>query len=228
MNLYFLVEGKRTEMILYPKWMQHLKPAFKKIDNPFALNNDKSLNNTYYLFSGQGYPSILDNHLRNAIDDVNKIPEINYLIICVDTEERTVEETKNEIFNFMMEKKLALKTAKLIVITQKCCIETWLLGNRRIFPRNSSDPEFLNCKNHFNIKDQDPELMDKDISKGYNRAHYHGYYLKQLFKERNLRYSKNNPGIACDKDYLDELISRNKNTGHISTFGELITYLNSL
>ena len=66
MNIYFLVEGKRTEMKVYPKWLSHLVPNLKRVD---AYQNVES--NNYYIFSGNGFPSLLDNHLRNCIEDIN-------------------------------------------------------------------------------------------------------------------------------------------------------------
>lgn len=226
MNVYFLVEGRRTEMILYPAWIQLLKPAYQRLDTPFILNSDPNLDNTFYLFSGRGFPSIL-NHLEKSIEDVNKIAQINYLVVCLDADDRSVDETKRIVTDFINENGLILNSARLIILVQKCCIETWLLGNRRFFSRNATDPKLLECINFFDILNNDPELMEP-ISNQYNKAQYHEYYLRQLFKARNTKYSKKQPGDTIQRHYLDELIRRQQDTNHISSFGEFMSFCNLL
>lgn len=67
MNLYFLVEGKSTEKKVYPAWLQHLLPELKQVPN-----YDEVEKNNYYLFSANGYPSIIYEHLPNAIADIQE------------------------------------------------------------------------------------------------------------------------------------------------------------
>ena len=54
MNLYFLVEGKRTENKVYPAWLKHLLPELQQVKN-----FDEVDKNNFYLFSANGYPSII-------------------------------------------------------------------------------------------------------------------------------------------------------------------------
>lgn len=54
MNLYFLVEGV-TERKLYPKWINYLLPSLTRVFSP-----DEAEQNNYYLISGGGFPSLLD------------------------------------------------------------------------------------------------------------------------------------------------------------------------
>lgn len=81
MNIYFLVEGKSTERKVYPAWLAHLLPELKRVSN----YNDVT-NNNYYLFSANGYPSIIYEHLPNAIADINANGNYNYLVLCLDAE----------------------------------------------------------------------------------------------------------------------------------------------
>lgn len=74
MNLYFLVEGL-TEKKVYPKWLSYLLPTFTRVDIP----EDASQNN-YYLISGGGFPSLLDNHLRSSLDDIEYSGNYDFLI----------------------------------------------------------------------------------------------------------------------------------------------------
>ncbi|MCP4148643.1 MAG: hypothetical protein GY757_12930 [bacterium] len=80
MNLYFLVEGRRTEAKVYPKWLEHLLPELKRV-----YHCDHIAGNNYFLISGGGYPSIY-HHLKNAVHDVNAISGYDYLILCLDSE----------------------------------------------------------------------------------------------------------------------------------------------
>jgi len=227
MNLYLLVEGKRTEPKLYPEWIKCFIPGIKQIEDPFLLNTESFLDNTFYIFSGLGYPSLLDNHLKNAIADINKIPRINHFAICLDSDERSVAQTKEIINNFITKHHLSLLHANLSVIVQDCCIETWLLGNRRIYHRTPTDKELLECISHYDVYTHDPELM-REVPPGYNCSQYHFYYLRQLFQSRNISYTKKNPGHASAAIYLNELIKRNEETGHISTFGQFKEFCLSL
>ena len=75
MNVYFLVEGK-TERKVYPKWLAHLAPQLKRVNFPC----DATANN-YYLISGGGFPSILDNHLKDLVSDINTSGNFDYLVL---------------------------------------------------------------------------------------------------------------------------------------------------
>ncbi len=74
MNLYFLVEGKRSERRLYPAWLATLLPEHRRVENV----QDAAINN-YYLISGEGYPSILGVHLPRAIKDCDSFPAYSQL-----------------------------------------------------------------------------------------------------------------------------------------------------
>ncbi len=84
MNLYFLVEGRRTERKVYPMWLSILKPEIKRVN--YAVD---AASNNYYLISGEGYP-LLFNQLRNSILEVNEIGKYDYLVLCLDAEETLI------------------------------------------------------------------------------------------------------------------------------------------
>jgi hypothetical protein len=67
MNVYFLVEGRKTEKKVYPQWLSVLVPELTKVDDANSVSE-----NNYYLFNGEGFPSIL-HHLKNAVEDINTI-----------------------------------------------------------------------------------------------------------------------------------------------------------
>jgi hypothetical protein len=102
MNIYFLVEGK-TERRVYPKWLSHLLPDFTRIDNAYDVTKQN-----FYLFYGGGFPSLLHNHLKNAIEEINDINRYDYLVICLDSDDFSVEERRNEVLQFVENEKLTL------------------------------------------------------------------------------------------------------------------------
>jgi len=73
MNLYFILEGEKTEIHLYPKWISYILPNYIRVDFESQIEN-----NNYYIFSGGGIPSIY-NHTVNAIKNI--IPKIIYIYI---------------------------------------------------------------------------------------------------------------------------------------------------
>lgn len=220
MNLYFLVEGRRTERKVYPMWLSVLQPALLKVNYASDVQN-----NNYYLISGQGYPSIFK-HLENAIAEVNEIGKYDYLVLCLDAEETSKEVRKKEILEYMEERNLKLQKAELVVIVQNPCFETWFLGNRRIFKRNPQSTTLNQYINFYDVRKDDPELMP--CYQENTRAQFHHAYLREIFFERNIIYTKQNPGNVGEEAFLKELISRNKETGHISSFNDFLVFISSI
>ena len=221
MNLYFLVEGKQTERKVYPKWLSVLASQFTQV----AYANDATDNN-FYLVSGEGYPSLL-HHLENAIKEVNAIGRYDYLVVCLDAEENTVDERKTAIADYLATKGVRLKRGELIVIVQNPCFETWFLGNRKIFKRNPQDEELKKFIDFYNVQIDDPERMPA-MNQAQTRAQFHHSYLKKMLAERNAVYTKQRPDAVCDKTFLDELIARNSETEHISSFKDFLDFCNYL
>ncbi|MGK7924785.1 MAG: hypothetical protein AB4290_05935 [Spirulina sp.] len=219
MNLYFLVEGRSTEKKVYPAWLSYLLPKLKQVKNFYDVTK-----NNYYIFTAGGYPSIKDIALPNAIADINAHGKYNYLIVCLDADEVTVEEREKEIVAVLHDKQLTLNTAKLVVIVQNRCIETWFLGNRKIFTKNPQDSPLLEYIRYYDVSENDPELMGQ-YQKFSNHAQFHAAYLKELFRAKNIAYSKRNPGDVKKQFYLEELQKRiTRNPKHLRTFGKFIDF----
>jgi hypothetical protein len=220
MNIYFLVEGKQTERRVYPKWLSHLVPQLTGV-NSF----DRVIRNHYYLFSGNGYPSLL-NHLENAVADVNQHGKFDYLVLCLDVDDSTPND-REQLICKRLETKLN-STTQFVVICQNKCFETWFLGNRRIFKRNPSNPQLSKYIEHYNVRENDPEQMAKPD--GFNRTTsiFHSHYFQLICRERgNCRYSKEHPGLVAEKPFLDELIARYNDTTphhHIASFGRFFLF----
>lgn len=218
MNLYFLVEGRHTEKKVYPKWLSHLLPELTEIADPFKV----SINN-FYVFNGNGFPSLLDNHLSNAVADINSIGKFHYLVICLDADDQTVKERKNEVLSHIKKKNLKLKTGTFTVIVQNKCIETWFLGNRKIYSKQPQSIKLRRYNKFYNVQENDPELMEK--MPGFSTvAQFHQVYLTEMLLEKNIRYTKTNPKGVTEKHYLNEIIHRLGGTNHLASFKEFLDF----
>ncbi|MEG2281858.1 MAG: hypothetical protein RSB93_01365, partial [Rikenellaceae bacterium] len=131
MNIYVLVEGRVTEMQVYAKWIPYLIPQLTQVDHLSEVRDDN-----FYMFSGYGYPSIL-RRLAGTICDINHHGNIDYLVICLDSEEESIEQRYKVIMRRMsiLHEKLTSRT-KIKIIVHHRCIETWFLGNRDLDKSN--------------------------------------------------------------------------------------------
>ena len=220
MNVYILVEGEKTELQLYPKWLSYIIPELFQVDH-FA----RVTKNSYYIFSGGGIPSIY-NHAVNAIKDINSIGIYDYLIIALDAEEITPIRRKEKLLEHLEKENVELnKNCKLEVIIHNKCIETWFLGNRKVYKRNPQGERFKKYSKFYNVETSDPELMGK-MDDFAITAHFHESYLREMLKEHNLRYRKSRPNVVLEKYYFDELLSRVEDTPiHLQSFSESIKLL---
>jgi hypothetical protein len=221
MNIYFLVEGKRTEMKVYPKWLSYLIPELQR-----SMNFDAVTKNNYFIFSGNGFPSLLDNHLRNCIIDINNAGNYDYFVICLDADEQNIEACKQEILDFMAEKKIVLNAnTKFEIIVQNKCLETWFLANPKIFKKNPNSDFLKECIEFYNVKKDDPELMGKLSDFEGSTSIFHFEYFKELLLEKaKVHYSKNNPKEVVEEYFLRELMLRSQKTNHITSFQHFIQF----
>lgn len=138
--------------------------------------------------------------------DINEInassdAKYDYLVVCIDVEEESRE---------YIEKR----------------INDQLKKDRRILNDNT---QLMIFEHNYNVKNDDPELMDNiDSEKFATKAQFHFQYLRCVMKERNIRYSKNNPKEVCSYKYLKELINRFDKTSHISSFGRWYKFITNL
>ncbi|NJL28643.1 MAG: hypothetical protein HC897_12515 [Thermoanaerobaculia bacterium] len=218
MNLYVLVEGRRTEKAIYRSWLCHCFPKLQVVDVPEGLRG-----NSLYIIHGGGYPQY-EERIIDSLVDIRKHGEIQWFLICVDSEEMSREEKLTELEE-LIDQELAFSGTRFVI--QHCCIETWLLGNQKIFKRNPQSARLRGFIKHFDVSQDDPELMP--ALPGYaTRAQFHLEYLREVFRERNLAYTKSQPGSACEKPYFDELVRRCQSRRHIPSFGAFLEILSEL
>ncbi|MDB9493048.1 hypothetical protein PN441_02460 [Spirulina major CS-329] len=205
MNIYFLVEGNSTEKKIYPKWLEYLIPNLVRV-----RYHDQISSNNYYLISGKGYPRILYDGLENAIDKISETDKYDYLVICVDADEPSVEERMQYIRDIIKGKKIDLGKTKIEIIVQNRCMETWLLGNQKIFDsRQPLDKTLADYVKYYDVSQKDPEQMG--MYKMRNHADFHYEYLREIFRSKKTTYSKKNPNDAKERYYFEELQKRVKN-----------------
>lgn len=222
MNVYFLVEGK-TERKVYPKWLSHLVPHLERVNAP-----GDAANNNYYLISGGGFPSILDNHLVDSVNDVNAAGNYDYLVLAIDADDISADEKEEEVRRFVSSNNIVLAHCKLIVMPQVVCMETWFLGNRRIYARNPSADDVLALTKHYNTANNDPEKMRQPEGYSGSIGDYHFHYLKTMLRENGITssYRKSQPIGVTKPYYIEEL--RNRVASDQNSMGSLRNFFNFL
>ncbi|MCC7495714.1 MAG: hypothetical protein IT204_25410 [Fimbriimonadaceae bacterium] len=218
MNLYLLVEGRRTEPAVYRGWLRHRLPWLQEVGSI-----DQVTANNLLLLSGYGYPSILD-HIAAAAADIRRYRCISHFVVSLDSDDHDPMALRDEVQAAVGVDAIG---AELVVIVQVCCIETWLLGNRRMVAANPQSADLRRALQHYDVRKRDPEQMEAPDAT-QTRSQYHLQYLRSVFQARGTVYSKQKPGQAASGSYYDRLVERLHDTGHIGSFGTLDDLLTRL
>ena len=223
MNLYFLVEGKQSERKVYPAWLGYILPELQRVE---SCDDVKEKN--YYLISGEGYPSLIYDFIPRSIAEINSNGKYSYFVVCLDAEENTVAELTTEIEDFLTQQKLKLNNAELVLIIQNRCLESWLLGNRKIYSRNPQNKPLLDYTKYYDVSVNCPENMGR--YQDFNtHAQFHGAYLRALFEAKNITYSKKRPGDVLKPFYLEQLLARIQvQPEQLTTFRQFIYFCNKI
>jgi hypothetical protein len=218
MNIYFLVEGE-TERKIYKAWLQYLIPELQQVKF-----SDRVERNNYFLVSGEGYPAILSEGIPNAIERIQESQKYQYLVICTDADEDTVEEREQQVNEFIRDNIQLPDGIETVTIVQNRCIETWFLGNRKMFDsRQCPEGDLAKYVRYYDVSRDDPELMGRFDRA--NHAEFHEAYLKEIFQAKKQTYSKKLPGVTQEKYYLDQLIQRSSDPfSHLKTFKKFIDF----
>ena len=223
MNIYFLVEG-RTEKKVYSKWLPYLQPELSQVR--FA---DEVTKNNYLIVTGGGFPDILKTGIENAVIEVNESNKFNYLVLAIDSDYQTADEKLIEIESYIAPYQTKLTSnCQLKIIIQNCCLETWFLGNRDVYPENTDNIEFKHYADFFDVSQHDPESMPLPDSLDCSIASYHESYLKKMLKTNNQTYSKKMPSAVCTPNYIDALQNRVTETPHLSSLKSFFSFCSSL
>ncbi len=220
MNLYFLLEGKRTEPQLYRRWLAYALPDLCEVRHASELDGG-----SFRLRSAGGYPQILD-RIRGSVDEVESSGiRLDQFFVCLDAEEASYDQRYAEVAAFLQ----ALSPSFLCtVIVQNCCVETWLLGDRSLLRPPPRTEELRDLQSYYDVSRDDPE--DMPARAGYaTRARFHLAYLKAVIRDRNagrirerFRYSKRRVGHFGQPSHLRALVDRHDETRHLNSFGHLL------
>jgi len=210
MNLYFLVEGRRTEAIVYPEWLKFLLPDFRRVEFLSEVS-DKN----YILMSGYGYPNLLY-HIDNAVRDIKRSGKFSYLVICIDADDQPVKMREREVLSFIKEKNYDLENLKIRVIVQKKCIESWFLGNWNL-KKEPGGAELRSFFSYYDIFSFDPEEMEKPLWYRGSVGNFHVDFLCRLFEANGRYYSKKRPFAVCAREYFSVLENRATRTYDLGT-----------
>jgi hypothetical protein len=228
-NLYFMVEGETTEKKVYRSWIEKAFPALRK-----AERLEDVWQNTYRLFSINGNTDRVDNINRalneiaahNAIAANEGRGSFDGLFICLDAEDATVELKTQQIQQLTAS---CPSPTQCYPIVHNCCIETWFLGNRPMMKRQNVERQQLReWKQFYDVSEACPEFMGKPSTYTRTKAWFHHDYLKEMLAERGISYSKKNPGVVQEREYLEALIERHQSNGHLQSFGTLLSFWRSL
>ncbi len=215
MNIYVVVEGLTTEKQVYQSWIPYVNPELKVINHVSEFSVNKFL-----VVAGGGYPNY-NQIIKNAIEDINTLQNIDRLVIAVDSEEMTYEEKYHEIFNLVSNEPCQ---AQIRIIIQHFCFEAWALGNRKIMGRNVQDRKLLGYKRFYDVLSRDPELLPSYPLEELTRARFAVKYLNLAFHEKyhQLAYSKSRPKALLNENYFLQLKRRLIETQHIKSFNAFL------
>lgn len=254
MRLYIITEGL-FESYLYPEWLKLLLPEYHHITK---VNDVEQYENCYYMFSSKGYnagyyqmgiPAVY-NTIINGLKDIANYGLYHKLIYLGDSENiplanphECIARRKNIIYNYIQEnaeKKIKqLSESKLKLIIQHNCIETWLLGNKKIVRQNINDSDVLNLLSSYNIKNNDPENMTLDNVPEFIKdsiktiPQFHKYYLRKIINlatkgQINTVNIKSSYKYFSNESYLSALRTRFITDSHIKSFGYFLKNTESL
>lgn len=226
MNYYFLLEDSQSFFKVLPIWLEYMGFPCTRV-----ADIDEVKSNNYVMQSGHGVTQLITKALYATMDTMIEKPgRIDHLVIILDAEERTVEERKAEVNQKIEEYKQKYNCTfdfQIKILVCNHCFESWLLGNQNIYPscEPSSDSDFYPYYKHYNIKENDPEIMSVPESVQETTATYHFHYLHEALRHNKIRYSKKRPQNVCTWEYFQTILFRMNTTSHINTFRELWEYI---
>ena len=227
MNYYFLLEDEKASIKVLPKWLEYMGVNNTRVQDITYLTDD-----CYVMQSGQGVTQLITRVLFQTIDTiVQNSGKVDELIVILDSEQYDEACRKNQVNSLIEEyiedKKYQIDfTYKIFVCNH--CFETWLLGNRVLFPEERPDGDFQTYYDSYNIKDNDPEMMPVPQDVQETIAKYHFHYLHEMCRYNKIRYSKNKPMFMAKEEYFEQLRLRIESTQHLHSFFEFYNYFNQV
>lgn len=229
MNYYFLLEDEKSFIKVLPNWLEYMG-----FTNTRVVDIENVSENCYVLQSGQGVTQLITKILFQTIDTLIVKPGvIDELVVVLDSEEYNAAYRKNQvktvIDNYISEHDLQIDFSYKIFVCNHC-FETWLLGNRCLYPfeKPPEESDFYFYYNDYNVAENDPEKMLASVKLNETIAMYHFHYFHEMCRYNKVRYSKKKPNCVAQKDFFDRLVERIYETEHLNSFREFYEYFSSL
>ena len=125
-----------------------------------------------------------------------------------------------------IEKECPPVNSGLVLIVQNHCIETWLMGNRKLNLSSAQNQELRKYRDFYDVNTLDPENLTALDNRTI--AQFTFDYLVLMLKEKGLTYSKSNVSAVNSKSYFRQLVKRFKEDNHIRSFGNLLHELKKI
>ncbi len=220
MKLYFLLEDQKSFLNVLPCWLKVYLPHYEQV---FSIGDLKE--NSYVAESGFGYPSIkriLKGKLEMFVA-CNTYPDCIIVIYDVDDwNEHEKRAAQSAFDNIFIASGLDIDY-RLLPISK--CFETWLLGNRNIYPKIAND-DFKVYEDFYNVYQKDPENMVCPEEYDNSVSVFHYEYLQSMLKTSTGRkYTKGRPSIVANGDYLRGLMQRIEDTNDLESFRVFMSFL---
>jgi hypothetical protein len=216
MNIHIVVEGAIGEKKVYQHWIPLVNPSLRYVQHISEIQD-----NHFTIVAGGGYPYYYE-VIDAAVDDVNSHGNIDRFVVAVDSEDMSFDEKYTEIETRLSGSRC---TAKVQIVVQHFCLETWALGNKVIIRPNPQDLKLREYKKFYDVRRRDPELLPPYQPEELNRAQFAEKYLRRALQDkyRKLTYTKSNPDVLLHFKYFQRVKERLEQTGHIPSFGTFLT-----
>ena len=223
MNIYFLTEDSKSFRIILPEWLHYVLPDYVKIK---SMEEFQSGGNYYMVQDGGGYPRI-KKWASQTIETFteNSIP-LDYFVILWDGDAKDEDEIQEAIkeFNSVFTQWPVQFQYRLFVMRH--CFETWLLGNRAVYPHDHIARTFAPFAQFYNVSIDDPEQMLEPEGYTASVSTYHRRYLQEMLRNSiHKNYSKGHPAVAAEESYWDELCLRVGQTLDLRSFANFLDFL---
>ncbi|WP_318443376.1 hypothetical protein [Photobacterium leiognathi] len=205
-------------MQAYPEWLKYHLPTVARCNH---IDEFKNSEQGYMLFSGEGYPSIID-HISNAVEDV-KYALADYLFIILDSDEDSIEVRRERIQEIIDELDIPTRL-KVVIVVQNRCFETLLLGNKQAVPRRAQSEPLISFYRYFNAFYTDPEQLG-NFEDDYTHSQFHAKYAKTAIRDKGFIYSKTRCSSIANAQYFENICQRYHDDGDLKSLSPLIDEL---
>lgn len=223
MKVYFLLEDGKSFFKVLPEWLRHVDTSWRVVKSPEELQDG-----TFLIESGHGYPHLLRNLSGTLALFAHKDIQLDLVVSMFDTDGVDAAALRNEIAAFEKCFAEAPRQYRHVIVPMNVCFETWLLGNRAVYPVQCIK-QFQPWAEFYDVSKDDPEQMEKPENFHGSISMYHYRYLQEMLRAaQQPNYSKGSPMFVSNEPYWRELVARATDTGDIQSFQSFLDVLYEL